>query len=127
MSSTDTQGQIERGVTKVIDEVPAFRKLKLVFGLALRAKSDVQIYRVELPKMEISKGIPQDARIEVFVQRATFNEIVEKGTVADWQAAFESGAAHASGPPEMLQLIATVVERHQQRSQLRPPVRSKRS
>jgi hypothetical protein len=41
-------------------EVPALQNLKLVFGLQLKAKHDVQLYRVELPGPKISKDLAQD-------------------------------------------------------------------
>ena len=40
---------IESAVNNLQEEVPALKKLKLVFGLDIRAKGDMQTFRVEVP------------------------------------------------------------------------------
>jgi hypothetical protein len=49
-----TKDQIESAVASLLREVPALQKLKLVFGLELRGRGDVQLYRVEVPGPKIS-------------------------------------------------------------------------
>ena len=61
----DTKALIETAVTRFQAEVPALQKLKLVFGLELRAKHDIQLYRVEVPGPKISKDLAQDERVLV--------------------------------------------------------------
>ena len=45
-SATDTKDLIETGVRRFLEEVPALQPLKLVVGLELRGRGDVQLYRV---------------------------------------------------------------------------------
>ncbi len=49
-----TPEMIGTALDGLLDEVPALRKLKLVFGLDIRAKGDIQTYRVELPGPEVN-------------------------------------------------------------------------
>jgi len=120
-SATDTRNLIETAVTRFLDEVPALAPLKLVVGLELQARHDVQLYRVELPGPKISKDIASDSKVTLTVQRARFNELAAKGTVSDWEAAFASGEAKATGVAQILKLIAQVVARHQERGRTRRP------
>jgi hypothetical protein len=100
-------------------EVPALARLKIVVRLELRGRGDVQVFRVRLPAPEVSKGEPDDARLEVAMTRGVFNGLAEKGQVADWRAAYEHGDVRIGGDPEVRKLIGTVIERHLARSQLR--------
>ena len=93
--------------------------LKLVAGLELRGRGDVQIYRVELPGPKVTKDIAADAKVTVSIQRATFNELATKGHIADWEQAFAHGEAKATGIDQILKLIANVVARQQERSRTR--------
>ena len=45
-----TSDLIRTAVERFQAEVPSLGKLKLVFGLELKAKHDIQLYRVELPR-----------------------------------------------------------------------------
>jgi hypothetical protein len=100
-------------------EVPALEPLKLIVGLELRGRGDVQIYRVELPGPRVSKAIPSDARVTLSISRSNFNELATKGTVRDWREAFEHGDAKATGVEQVLKLIVNVVERQEERSRTR--------
>jgi hypothetical protein len=119
MASTDPKGLIETAVTRFIAEVPALEQLKLVVGLELRGRGDIQIYRVELPGPKIAKDIAADARVRVSIPRSHFNELAREGRVRHWREAFEQGHAKAEGQEQILKLISQVVERHEQRSQTR--------
>ncbi len=101
--------------------MPALAPLKLVVGLELQARHDVQLYRVELPGPKITKDVPSDAKVTLNVQRPRFNELATKGTVSDWEAAFASGEAKATGIEQILKLIAQVVARQQERGRTRRP------
>ncbi|MEA2144778.1 MAG: hypothetical protein QOG59_365, partial [Solirubrobacteraceae bacterium] len=46
-----------------------------MFGLELRGRGDVQLYRVELPGPKVTKDIASDAKVRLEVQRARFNEL----------------------------------------------------
>ena len=104
---------------RFIAEVPALEPLKLVVGLELRGRGDVQIYRVELPGPQVSKAIPSDAKVTVSVPRSHFNELATKGSLRDWREAVETGSVKATGVPQVLKLIVNVVERQEERSRTR--------
>ena len=74
-----TPDLIRTAVERFQAEVPALAKLKLVFGLELRAKHDIQLYRVELPGPVIKKDLHQDERVLVEIDRPQFNHLAEKG------------------------------------------------
>jgi hypothetical protein len=99
--------------------VPALQQLKLVAGLELRGRGDVQLYRVELPGPKVSKAIAGDAKVTLSLGRPLFNELATKGQVRDWRAAFERGEVKATGIEQVLKLIVNVVERQEERSRTR--------
>ena len=111
-----TQDLIATAIERFQKEVPALQKLKLVFELELRGRGDTQMFRVELPGPKISKGVADHARATVEINRATFNQLASEGHVADYRRAVERGELKASGDPNVLKLIAQVVERHEQRA-----------
>jgi hypothetical protein len=102
-----------------LDEVPALEPLKLVAGLELRARGDVQMYRVELPGPKVSKDIAVDAKVRLSLPRSHFNSLATKGRVREWREAFEKGDAQASGVEQVLKLIVNVVERQEERARTR--------
>ena len=118
-SPSDTKALIETAVTRFLDEVPALQPLKLVAGLDLRARGDVQQYRIELPGPKVTKDIAADSKVRIEVQRSEFNTLATKGTVKDWREAFESGHAKATGIDQVMKLIVQVVERHEERGRTR--------
>lgn len=114
-----TKELIETAVTRFQAEVPALAKLKLVFGLQLKAKHDIQLYRVELPGPKVSKDLAQDERVLVEVDRPQFNELAEKGTLKSYRRAYETGHIKANGDSNVIKLIGQVVERQEQRAKLK--------
>ncbi|MGP0051330.1 MAG: hypothetical protein ACLPZR_21135, partial [Solirubrobacteraceae bacterium] len=84
-SPGDTKTLIETAVTRFLDEVPALAGLKLIAGLELRGRGDVQMYRVELPGPVVTKDIAADAKVRLTVPRSHFNELATKGHVRDWR------------------------------------------
>jgi hypothetical protein len=106
-------------VRNFLAEVPALQPLRLVVGLELRGRGDVQLYRVELPGPLISKDIASDAKVRLEVTRSHFNELAAEGRVKHWRAAFEHGDAKATGVDQILRLIRQVVERHEERARTR--------
>jgi hypothetical protein len=99
--------------------VPALAPLKLVAGLELRGRGDIQLYRVELPGPKVTKGVAADAKVTLMIPRAHFNELATKGHISDWEEAFAKGEAKATGIEQILKLITNVVERQQERSRTR--------
>ncbi len=123
MSANETHDLIEQAVERMLAELPALKKLPLIFQLELRGRGDKQLYRVQLTGTDappiISKGMGEDAKIMLGVTRPHFNTLADKGTVALWREAFVAGHAHVAGPPQILKLIVNVVERHDKRAQAR--------
>lgn len=115
----DTKALIETAVKRFQAEVPALQKLKLVFGLELKGRGDVQLYRVELPGPKVSKDLAQDERILVAIDRPQFNELAEKGTLKSYRKAYETGHIKATGDSNVRKLIAQVVERQEERARLK--------
>ncbi len=110
---------ISTAVARFQEEVPALKQLKLVFGLELRGRGDIQLYRVEVPGPKVSKDLARDERVLIEIDRATFNELAERGTVKSYRKAFETGHVKVEGDSNVLKLIAQVVERQEQRSRLK--------
>jgi hypothetical protein len=100
-------------------EVPALAKLKLVMRVELRGRGDVQVYRVRVPGPEVSKGEPDDARLELSIPRSHFNELAEKGKLPHWREAYEHGQIKVAGDPDIRRLVGTVIQRQEARSRLK--------
>ncbi len=119
MASEDARALIETAVRNLLEEVPALAPIKLVVGVELRGRGDVQQFRLQMPEIEVTKGAAHDARVRVEMRREFFNVMAKDGKVPDWIEAFTYGQAKASGPEQFLKLIVNVVERQQERQQLR--------
>jgi hypothetical protein len=115
----DTKTLIETAVKRFQAEVPALEKLKLVFGLELKGRGDIQLYRVELPGPKITKDLAQDERVLVEIDRPQFNELAERGTLKSYRKAVETGHIKVSGDSNVKKLVAQVVERQEQRARLK--------
>ncbi len=102
-----------------MDEVPALQPLKLVAGLELRGRGDIQLYRVELPGPKVTKSVAHDAKVTLMIPRAAFNELATKGHISDWRDAFEHGDAKATGIEQVMKLIVNVVEKQEERARTR--------
>jgi hypothetical protein len=119
MSTADTKALIEEAVANFQAEVPALKQLRLVIELELRGRGDIQLFRVEVPGPRITRDIASDAKVRLSVPRSDFNLLAREGTVRQWREAFETGHVAASGPPEILKLIQSVVERQEERTRTR--------
>ena len=119
MSTADTKALIEEAVHNFQAEVPALTKLRLVIELELRGRGDIQLFRVEVPGPRITRDIASDAKVRLSIPRAEFNELVKEGTIRAWREGFASGHVKASGPPEILKLIANVVLKQEERTRTR--------
>jgi hypothetical protein len=126
MATADTKALIEQAVATFRKEVPALDRLKLVVELELRGRGDIQLFRLELPGPKITKDIASDAKVRLSVPRSDFNELATEGTIRHWREAFESGHVRATGPPEILRLIANVVEKQEERTRT-PKLRARSS
>jgi hypothetical protein len=110
---------IREAVERVQAEAPALGNLKLVFGLELRGRGDIQAYRVEVPGPRISKGFGDDERVHVSVSRSHFNELATRGHLRDWREAYDLGQVKVEGDPDVRRLIGTVIERQLARARLK--------
>jgi hypothetical protein len=118
-STADAKSLIDSAIKRFLDEVPALAPLKLVVGVDLRGRGDIQQYRVELPGPKITKGAAPDAKVRIEMPRAFFNEMAKDAKVPDWREAFHYGQAKATGVPQYLRLIEQVVERQEERARTR--------
>jgi hypothetical protein len=119
----DAKALIELAVRRFLKEVPALEPLKLVVGVELRGRGDVQQFRLEMPGIKVTKGPAADARMRVEMRREFFNVMAKEAKVPDWVEAFTYGQAKASGPEQFTKLIANVVERQQERQRARRAAR----
>jgi hypothetical protein len=115
----DAKALIELATRNFIKEVPALEPIKLVVGVELRGRGDVQQFRLEMPDVKVTRAPAEDARVHVEMRREFFNIMAQDGKVPDWIEAFTYGQAKASGPDQIVKLIVNVVERQQEREHLR--------
>ncbi|HEY0517206.1 MAG TPA: hypothetical protein VGD00_08805 [Solirubrobacteraceae bacterium] len=111
----DAKTLIELAVRRFIGEVPALAPIKLVVGIELRGRGDVQQFRLEMPDVKVTRGPAADARVRVDMRREFFNVMAREGKIPDWVEAFSYGQAKASGPDQIVKLLVNVVERQQER------------
>src|ERR1700730_1613345 len=104
---------------RFLGEVPSREPIKLVVGVELRGRGDVQQFRLEMPGVQVTKGSATDARLRVDMRREFFNVMAREGKVPDWIEAFTYGQAKATGPDQFLRLITNVVEKQQERERTR--------
>jgi hypothetical protein len=115
----DAKALIELAVRRFLKEVPALEPLKLIVGVELRGRGDIQHFRLEMPGIKVTKGPASDGRMRVEMRREFFNVMAKEAKVPDWVEAFTYGQAKASGPEQFVKLIANVVERQQERQRAR--------
>jgi hypothetical protein len=115
----DAKSLIELAARRFVEEVPALAPIKLVVGVELRGRGDVQHFRLQMPEVTVTKGPADDSRIDVEMRREHFNVLAKEGKVPDWIEAFTYGMAKATGPEQFLKLIANVVDKHQERERLK--------
>ncbi len=122
MSTQETRVLIEQAVTRLEEEVPSFRQLKLVVRLELRARGgDAPIWRVELPGPKVTREPAGDARLDVSVVRSHFNELAREGRLRHWADAYERGHVKVSGDSAVIKLLGSVIERQLARSRSADP------
>jgi hypothetical protein len=118
MSSQNTRTLIAQALDRFASDVPALRQLKLVMRLELRAHGgDVPIWRVEVPGPQIARDPGADARVDISISRAQFNELATKGRLQQWADAYNKGHIHVSGDEGVIKLVGQVVQRQMARGQ----------
>ncbi len=113
------QELIASSYRKLVLEIPALDKLKLVIRVELRGRGDVQVFRVQTPGPEVTKVDPDDARVEISLPRADFNELAEEGDLVAWREAIDKGHLKVGGDPDVVKLLGTVIGKHMARANLR--------
>jgi hypothetical protein len=119
LTVASTPQLIELAVKRLQDEVPALARLKLVVGLELRGRGDVQHFRVEMPGPKISKSFGEDERLQVSIPRSHFNELAADGAVRHWREAYDHGHIKVEGDPNIQKLLAKLIGQAEARSQLK--------
>jgi hypothetical protein len=114
--SGDARTMITSTTNRLLEEVPALKPLKLVVGIDLHGRGDVQQFRLELPDVTVTKDLGLDAKVRLEMRRDVFNGLAEEGTLKDWRRAFETGRVKATGIDQYLKLIQQVVDRHDERA-----------
>ncbi len=117
--AASTPELIRTAVERLQREVPSLAKLKLVFGLELRARGDVQVYRVALPGPDIAKGFADDERVTVSIPRSHFNALAAEGRVKHWIDAYEHGHIKVEGDPNIQKLVGQLIAHADARSRLK--------
>lgn len=110
---------IVEAIGNLLAEVPALAPLRLVVGLDLHGRGDVQMYRIELPGPRVVRDIAPDAKVRVEMARATFNELVPDGRIRQWRTAIERGEVKVTGVEQIIRLIAQVVAKQEERARTR--------
>lgn len=115
----DARTMIEEVVRTLLEEVPALKPLKLVVGVDLQGRGDLQSFRLVLPENEVRRDYATDARVRVEMRRDVFNQLAEEPTIARWHKAVTDGRVKATGVQQYLQLIGQVVAKEEERRRLR--------
>ena len=110
MAPADTKTLIEGAVARFLDEVPALRSLALVVRLELRERGGPAVWRVEVPGPTAKRDPAADSRLEIDLDRPAFNRLAAQGHLEDWVAAYTKGVLRVHGDPNVMRLIAKVVE-----------------
>jgi hypothetical protein len=119
--SSDAPTLIVNAVHGLLEQVPALKPLRLVAGIDLQGRGDLQQFRLELPEVTVTKDIAADAKIRVEMRREEFNLLVEHNQLRDWRRALQTGRVKATGVQQYLQLIAQVVDKQEERDRTRRP------
>ena len=107
MASEDQR--IATAVARIQQQVPKLAKLKLVFGLELRGRGDVQLYRVELPGPNVSDGPADDERLKLSIPKPMFGVLADEGQLVDWREAFHYGHLKVHGDPRIKRLLGQAI------------------
>ena len=98
--SEDAKTLIDRAVRTFLDEVPALAPLKLVVGIELHGRGDIQLFRVEMPGLEVRKDIAADAKVRLEMRARVLQRDGRARRAASPTGARRSvhGHAKATGP-----------------------------
>lgn len=119
--SGDARTMIAQAARDAVEQVPALAPLKLVVDVELQGRGDLQLFRLQMPEIEVTRVMEpaSDARLRVEMRRDDFNTLVEQGSVKAWKKAFQEGKVKVSGVDQYMKLIVQVVEKQMSRDQLK--------
>jgi hypothetical protein len=103
-------------VQRLQAQVPAFAKLRLVFGLELTAggltgPEKSERFHVELPGPKVGEGPGDNERIQIAVPRTMFVLLAEEGQLVDWREAFHHGHLKVDGDSRVKRLLGQAIDR----------------
>ncbi len=110
MAPADTKTLIEGAATRFIEQVPALKKLAMVARVDLIERGGTAVWRLEVPGPTATRDPAGDGRIEIIMDRRAFNQLAEKAQLGDWIAAFDKGIVRVTGDPNILKLLAKVIQ-----------------
>jgi hypothetical protein len=116
MATKDTKTLIETSIARLVDEVPALRKLAMVLTLELRERGGPALWRIETPGPKVTRDPTADGKITVAIDRPAFNLLAEKGHLTDWVTAFDKGVVRVTGDQNVIKLIGKVIELQRSRA-----------
>ena len=119
--SGDARTMIAQAASDAVEQVPALAPLKLVVDVELQGRGDLQIFRLQMPEIEVTREMapPPDARLKLEMRRDDFNTLVEQASINAWKRAFQSGKVKVSGVDQYMKLIVQVAEKQMGRDQLK--------
>src|ERR671932_555603 len=79
----------------------------------------IAAFQKEVPGPRITRDIASDAKVRLSLPRTEFNELAKDGSIRHWRESFETGHVKATGPPEILKLIQSVVLKQEERTRSR--------
>ncbi len=121
----DAKPMIAETVRGLLEEVPQLKPLKLVVGVDLLGRSDLQQFQLVMPDVVVTKDPALEAKVRVEMRRDFFNLMVEHGAkLADWHQALTEGRVKATGVMQYLRLIGQVVDKEEERVRLKSQKRS---
>ena len=99
--------------------MPALQPLKLVAGLELRGRGDVQMYRVELPGPKVTKDIAADAKVHAVDLALALQRARDQGPRPRLARGVRARRRQGDRIEQVMKLIVNVVERQEERSRTR--------
>ena len=95
--------------------MPALEPIKLIVGVELRGRGDVQQFRLEMPGAKVTKGRRADARVRVDMRREFFNVMAREGEGRRLDRGLHLRPGEGHRARAVPALIVNVVERQQER------------
>ena len=115
----DAKDLIELAIRRFIKEAPALQLNQARGRRRTAGRGDVQLFRLQMPELKVTKDAATDARVRVEMRREFFNVMAREAKVDDWDRGLHLRPGQGLGPRASLKLIVNVVERQQERQRAR--------